>query len=263
MRSQDFSRILFARLTVAVLWVLPHSAAGAAGPPFAPGVIRGVVRLDAHHVAADADVRVTELRRGMLADAVGRYRFDAVPPGDYEVVASVFGRAEARGHVRVEAGAIAALDLLLGAERVVGEVAGTEVVGDAPGVRPDQIGARYRVDGRKIKEYRINSLAEVLGQQAGVVNSNGELHLRGGRAEEVKVLLDGIEAFDVLGSRNAQVAVGAVASAELVSGGVNPENGNALSGVLSVTTREGGARFGGDVRWDTDRYGDPTQTYDR
>jgi outer membrane receptor protein involved in Fe transport len=263
MRLHGPSAVLFPRFTAILFAVLTCSTASAADPPSAPGVIRGVIRLDAQHAADYADVRVPELRRGTTADAAGRYRFDAVPPGNYEIVASVFGRTPGRGQVRVGAGAVATLDLQLGAERVVGDVTGTEVVGNAPRVRADQIGARYQVDAKHLREYRLNSLADAVGQQAGVVNTNGELHLRGGRAEELKVLVGGIEAFDPLGSRNAQVAIGAVASAELVSGGVNPENGNALSGVLSVTTREGGARFGGDLRWDTDRYGDPTKTFDR
>ena len=130
-------------------------------------------------------------------------------------------------------------------------------------MRKDQIGPRYHVDQHQIEDYRPGSLTDMVSAQAGVVNTNGELHVRGGRADELKTLVGDIEVFDVLGSRNAQVALGAVASVELVSGGVNPENSNALSGVLSVTTREGGARFAGDLRWDTDRYGDPTKTFDR
>ena len=40
------------------------------------------------------------------------------------------------------------------------------------------------------------------------------------------------------------------------------EFGNALSGVVSVNTREGTDQFRGEVRWDTDRYGDPSKTFD-
>src|SRR5262249_54901452 len=108
-----------------------------------------------------------------------------------------------------------------------------------------------------------NSLEDVAKVTAGVVNAGGELHVHGGRAEELKLVVGGIEAFDAQGSRNAKLPIAAVSTVELVAGGVNPENGNALSGVLDVTTREGGERFGGDVRWDTDRYGDPSKTFDR
>ena len=43
---------------------------------------------------------------------------------------------------------------------------------------------------------------------------------------------------------------------------MDAEYGNALSGVVAVSTKEGTEKFGGEVRWDTDRYGDPTKTFD-
>src|SRR5207247_1628262 len=46
------------------------------------------------------------------------------------------------------------------------------------------------------------------------------------------------------------------------TGGADAEYGNALSGVVSVTTKEGTDRLAGEVRWDTDRYLDPTKTFD-
>ena len=243
----------------------PHAHAAAPTPAAdsASGIVRGVVRLDERQPAELADVRLPALRRGMPADAQGRFRFDGVPPGVHVVEARLFGRATATVSVTVKSGQTAFAELRLGEERAVTVVPGIDVHGTGPKVRPEQIGARYRTDQAKIADYRMNSVTDVAGTQAGVVNTNGELHVRGGRGGEVKLLLGDIEAFDVLGSRNAEVAVGAVASVELVSGGVNPENGNALSGVLAVTTREGGPRFAGDLRWDTDRYGDPTKTFDR
>ena len=47
----------------------------------------------------------------------------------------------------------------------------------------------------------------------------------------------------------------------MLSGGFDAEYGNALSGVVNVSTREGTDDFGGEVRWDTDRYGEPTKTF--
>src|SRR5580765_8059588 len=43
---------------------------------------------------------------------------------------------------------------------------------------------------------------------------------------------------------------------------MDAEYGNALSGVVAVSTREGTDKFGGEVRWDTDRYGAPSKTFD-
>src|SRR5262249_55427617 len=145
----------------------------------------------------------------------------------------------------------------------VATVGGVESFGDAPSVKRDQFGPHYQADHGKLERERYNSIGDFLGTSAGVVNSGGELHLHGSRADELQVQVGGIQAFDVLGSRNAEVAVAAVSSVELISGGANPENGNALAGVLAVTTREGDTQFGGNLRWDTDRFGDPTKSFDR
>ena len=93
------------------------------------------------------------------------------------------------------------------------------------------------------------------------MSSGGELHFRGGRGGEVKVQFDGVEASDPLFGRSAGIANLAVAGADVLSGGFDAEYGNALSGVVNVQTREGGQRFGGEVRWHTDRYGETIKTF--
>ncbi|HEY6196815.1 MAG TPA: TonB-dependent receptor [Candidatus Eisenbacteria bacterium] len=260
------SGIRFESFAFALLFTLPFAPsprAAAAEPAAGTGTIRGVVWLGPGSPGEYATVQLPGLRLQTMADAQGRYRFDRVPPGEYQVVALLTGREPGRVSVRVEAGGTATRDVPLGAERVVLTLKPFETRGDPPGVNGRQIGPHYKVGRENFETYRQGSIVEVLGTQPGVVNTNGEAHVRGSRAEDLKVQIDGVEAFDVLGSRNAQVAVGAVSSVELVSGGVNPENGNALSGVLVVTTREGGEKFAGDLRWDTDRYGDPSKTFDR
>ncbi|MEQ1831677.1 MAG: TonB-dependent receptor [Candidatus Eisenbacteria bacterium] len=249
-----------------VSWLAPSRPAAASAEradPAVTGSVHGVVRLDDRQPAALADVVLVELKRGMACDAFGRFVFAGVPPGEYTLEARRLGQQAASARVVVRAGQVTVRELQFGRAEAVLQMPTVVVEGTRPRVKSEQIGPRYRTDKRQLTDYRFPTLADAVATQAGVVNVNGELHVRGGRAGEVKTLLGGVEAFDVLGSRNAEVAVGAVESVELVSGGVNPEHGNALSGVLSVTTREGGARFGGDLRWDTDRYGDPSKTFDR
>src|SRR5262249_22921280 len=85
---------------------------------------------------------------------------------------------------------------------------------------------------------------------------------RGGRAGETKLQVDGVEATDPAFGGNPNVAKLSVEDTDLLSGGFDAEYGNALSGVINVSTKEGTDRFGGEVRWNTDRYGDPTKTFD-
>src|SRR5207247_5637973 len=87
-------------------------------------------------------------------------------------------------------------------------------------------------------------------------------HVRGGRGGEIKYQLDGVEVSDPLLGRSPEIATLAVAGTDLLSGGMDAEYGNALSGVVAVSTKEGTEKFGGEMRWDTDRYGDPSKTFD-
>ena len=72
------------------------------------------------------------------------------------------------------------------------------------------------------------------------------------RAGEVKFQFDGVEATDPLFGSGANIASLAVAGTDIRSGGFDAEFGNALSGVVSVSTKEGTDRLSGEVRWDTD-----------
>jgi outer membrane receptor protein involved in Fe transport len=242
-----------------------RAADAALGPPPAvtKGSLRGTVWFDARTVAPWVDVHVPALQVGTRTDENGRFHLAGLPLGTYDVVARCMGRADVRIRAVVSAGDGPPLEFRFEGEHAVKTMDSMVVIANAPRIRRDQVGPRYRTDHAKMDEYRYGSVVEALEHAAGVVHAGGELHLRGSRVNDVKTQIGGIEAFDVLGSRSAQVAVAAVSSVELVSGGVNPENGNALAGVFLVTTREGGPRFGGDVRWDTDRYGDPTKTFDR
>jgi outer membrane receptor protein involved in Fe transport len=250
---------------VAALFLAWASAArAAAAPDAAAGSITGVVRGDDRAPAVLADVTLRALGRGTATDENGRFRFEGVPTGSWWVVVRMLGLLPDSVRVEVRAGVEANVVLALGAPVTVGNVREVVVIGSKKGhVVANQIGTRQITEREDIETYRPTSVEEVATQDAGVVNTGGELHLRGGRAEETKLSVSDMQSFNDLRSTNGHVAVGAIASVELEAGGVSPEQGNALSGVINVTTREGGKRFGGDVRWDTDRYADPTKSFDR
>jgi len=257
-----------AALLASLVLTVPVSARAQAviAPPAVAeplGTLEGLVTLPDRRPAELAEVRIASLRRGTLADSKGRYRLTAIPPGEYRVEARLFGREPTTVVARVEPGVTTTLEIRLGAEQVVVEVPVVDVPGRQPKVQKEQIGPRYNVGRPEIEIYRPMSVEKLVETMPGVVNAGGELHVEGGRADELRQLVGGIQAYDPLGGRNAPVALAAIANVELVSGGVNPEHGNALSGVIDITTREGGSSFGGDLRWDTDRFGEPAKTYGR
>ena len=247
-------------LVFAPIAASPAAAAPAASPT---GSIRGIVRNDDRTPNEYAQVVLPALARGASVDSRGQFLLTGVPVGTYWVVARALGAAPDSARIEVTAGPNTFVELRLGAVRPVGATTTIEIFGKKNEVEKSWVGPHYKTGREDIVLYRPTSVGEMAMHDAGVVTAGGELHLRGGRAEETKVEVAGIPVFNELSNRNADLAVGAIAGVELVAGGVNPENGNALSGVVNVTTREGGERFGGDLRWDTDRFGDPTKTFDR
>ena len=79
-----------------------------------------------------------------------------------------------------------------------------------------------------------------------------DLHVRGGRAGETQWLLRGMPLNDPLRGRPMELPLLGVESAELVSGGLDPEFGGALAGVVQVRTVDPGPTWGGEVRWEGD-----------
>ncbi len=240
----------------ALLWT---AARAAEAPPAAGGVIEGVVRLDDGEPAAYLNVIVPVLQRGTMTDEHGRYRL-AVPAGTWEVVVRVIGRDPVKAVVVVARGGVTRADLRVGEARVVRRIDEVVVRGRRNDVQSSS--TRHAVDPEAIRTMRPDGMQEMIAKQAGVTAAADGLHVRGGRSDEIKVRLDGVEITDPLRGRSGELPLFAVAGADVITGGLDAEYGDALSGIVNLTTREGGPKFSGDLRWDTDRYGDPTKTYE-
>jgi outer membrane receptor protein involved in Fe transport len=124
----------------------------------------------------------------------------------------------------------------------------------------------------------VKRVEDVLGLQAGITKFGGQFFLRGGRANETQILIDGVPVNDVTGqqgtagtstaneqlaqlySGNSSSGVGgalgvasnAIQSVTVSSSGLDPEYGNAQSGIVSIQTKSGGESYTGSVNYRTD-----------
>lgn len=231
-----------------------------AGSEEAAGRVIGVV-LDRQGAPVEgANVTIPALRRGMATDTKGGFVLEPVPAGRYELRAQHITFGETRGNVVVPAGSAVRVELRFG-ETPVYEIPVYEVLGNKPDL--ERTASVYSLPSGDLRQLPVGSFIEAIALKPGIVLTNEQIHVRGSRDDEIKVLIGGIAVTDPLSERNADVPVFAVASANVLTGGFDAEYGNALSGVIDVTTREGREVFEGDLRWDTDRFGDPTKTFDR
>lgn len=243
--------------TTTVLAQTRPAAPAAPTPGGTTGTISGKVKGDG---GAFANVIVLGTRQGAQTDEQGNFSIRGVPVGTAQVRVQQVGFDTKTVTVTVNAGAVTHVDIELSGQKVVKEIETIEVTAKKQ-IDTKTSTTKQSITGEKLRELPVDNIREAVGLKAGVVSSADGLHFRGGRAGEVKYQFDGVEVSDPLSGRGAGIANLAVAGAEVLSGGFDAEYGNALSGVVSLSTKEGTDRFGGEVRWDTDRYGDPTKTF--
>jgi outer membrane receptor protein involved in Fe transport len=96
-------------------------------------------------------------------------------------------------------------------------------------------------------------VAGIISLQAGVTNIGGELHIRGGRANEVNFTIDGMSVSDpVDGGSALSVDTDAIKDMKVMTGGFPAEFGNAQSGVINIVTKDGDPFFSGKIEYNTD-----------
>jgi outer membrane receptor protein involved in Fe transport len=101
----------------------------------------------------------------------------------------------------------------------------------------------------------VESLEQAVALRAGVVAQDGELHVRGGRAGDLELVVAGVPLAEPLRGKPFELPLLAVAQAELVSGGLTGRDGGALAGVLDVRTVDPPARPEGAFTWQTSGVG--------
>jgi outer membrane receptor for ferrienterochelin and colicin len=209
-----------------------------------------------------ANVVVLGTRYGAMSLQSGNYTISNLPVGTYNVMATYIGyESNTVTGVQVDKDRTTVINFSL-KMAIVGRADTIFVVGEQEVIDVKRSDTRQEVDTDDvIKSLPVDNIIEAVGLQAGMVSRAGELHLRGGRAGETKFLIDGIEIEDPLFGGTTSFADLAISDTELLSGGFDAEFGNAQSGIVNMTTKEGGDKFSGDIRFHTDDYGDEFKTY--
>ncbi|MCZ7613610.1 MAG: TonB-dependent receptor plug domain-containing protein [Ignavibacteriaceae bacterium] len=109
----------------------------------------------------------------------------------------------------------------------------------------------------QIEALPVSTFTDLLSLQAGVVETgSNNLHIRGGRSNEVAYLVDGVYVKDpLLGGLSLEISNDAIQEMSLLSGTFNAEYGNALSGVVNIVTRDGDENFSAKVEARTSEFG--------
>ena len=219
------------------------------------GKLRGTVSSSDGQALAGANVIVDGTSMGAATDGDGGYTILNVSAGRYSVTASYIGyKSTTESNVVVKVNLTTPMGFSLESSAVEGEA--VTIVGQKRLIEPSATNSVRTVDSEEIQNAASRSVTGMLDMQAGVTITNGKLHIRGSRAEEVAYTLDGAQITDVINTgRDISAIPEALAEIAVEAGGYGAHVGGANSGVVRQTLRTGGNEFGGNVRFESGDYG--------
>jgi len=201
---------------------------------------------------------------GADTDSDGRFIILNVSPGTYTLQTSYIGYATIKvKDLIVSTGRTSEQNFSLTQEMIKGEE--IVVIAKRPLVHKDLTSSQKITTAEEISAMPVESFLGVLTAQAGVNQGpGGELHIRGGRSNEIGYYIDGISVANPFFTNSLSINVSNKALQELkvVSGAFNAEYGNAMSGIVNIQIKEGGQNYDGSISMYTgDRYSNDTNLY--
>jgi len=199
---------------------------------------------------AGATIKVlgTSPLRGAVAKSDGTYLIAGIRAGEYDVqVTSVGYTSQTRSNVRISVDQEARIDFTLGTGTTMKD--STIIV--AKRNPPVNIGSTTKtqsISSEELQRSTRTSIQSAAALNAGVSTAgvNG-LAIRGGRASETSIRVDGVKTGDPFTGGFGATSSGyyptistlAVSEVQVISSGFGPEYGDVLSGVVNSVTRTG------------------------
>ncbi len=212
------------------------------------GKIAGVViDSDTGEPLVAVNVTLEGTSMGAITNPEGRYYIVNVPPGKYAVKASMMGyEAVVKTEALVNADFTSSVDFELAPAvlDVVGEIV---VVAERPLIRKDKTSSLNIIEHDEIEMLPVETPFEIVAFQAGATTDRRGIHIRGGRENEVAYTINGASILDPIFSRAAAgYDEASIQEMMILTGGYNPEYGNAQSAIVNVVSKEGGTTFRGE-----------------
>ena len=195
-----------------------------------------------------ANIVVEGTNFGASTDVDGAFIVLNVPIGTYTIKASYVGyRSLTISNVRVSGQLTTDIKFELPSEDV--QVQTVEVVAERPLINKDYTNTLKVKTADDIEILPVRGVTNIIGLQASVVKNEGTntFYIRGGRAEETAVFIDGVPVVNPLNGQAsaafANLGQNSVEELQVQTGGFNAEYGSAMSGVINATTKAGSPHY--------------------
>jgi len=195
---------------------------------------------------------------GAASDFNGKFLIENISEGSYTIEISLIGyKTTQYTGVKILPNKTTTLEVKL-EETILTMEQDVVVIGDKPLLDVEETQSKKIITKDDIELAVVENIKDLVTQQAGVVQSDNAIHIRGGRSYENAFLLDGVSVQDPLAGTGfgLQLSSNALEEVEVITGGFNAEYGNATSGVVNVRTREGGEKYSGYISYKRDNFGE-------
>jgi outer membrane receptor protein involved in Fe transport len=194
-----------------------------------------------------ANVLLMDTEMGVQAREDGTYILINIPVGTYDIRAQQIGyRPTTITGQRINVNETATLNITMARDAV--DIEGLTFTAKREMVTPDRTGSSRGITQESIENIAVDSVEGIIALQAGAVQIGGDLHIRGGRANEVVYQIDGMSVSDpVDGGTAMTVDRNAIADMVVMTGGFSAEFGNAQSGIVNIVTRDGSSEYSGSL----------------
>ncbi|HEY6192204.1 MAG TPA: TonB-dependent receptor [Bacteroidota bacterium] len=233
------------------------------------------------------NILVVGTQRGASTDDKGKFSIIAVPSGAVSIRASILGyQTVVIKDIEIGADATTPVNIKMTSSAV--EI-NEQVITATKMVNNMVTTGTPTVDAKTISEIpNVKTVEDVLRLQTGVVKQGNNLFLRGGRANEVQYLVDGIPTNSILGNSGSLTTAGtneelqkvyagvqsgtigggatglavsanAIQSVSVQTSGFDADYGNAQSGVINIVTKSGADHYSASAQYRTDRIASTNQ----
>ncbi|HEY5536151.1 MAG TPA: TonB-dependent receptor [Ignavibacteria bacterium] len=205
------------------------------------GSIYGVVKDSSSGTLEGVTLKLKGTYLGAVTDLNGKYEIKNIPSGSYTMQVDYIGfKTVEYTDVQINDNEKKEMNIQL---KITSYTVDQEIVviGERPLLDIEETSSRHIMSSDDISKTNVVNVKDIVTNQAGVVQSDNELYIRGGRNYENSFLLDGVNVQDPLSGTGfgLQLSANSLEEVEVITGGYNAEYGQATSGVVTARTKEG------------------------
>ncbi|MDP6260842.1 MAG: carboxypeptidase-like regulatory domain-containing protein [Candidatus Marinimicrobia bacterium] len=187
-----------------------------------------------------AAIMLNNTSLGVSANVDGYYFILGLSPGEYSITASMIGYGNKKiKNISIMSDRTTNINIFLEIESVQGAM--VTVIAERSMIQKDATASAAVISSSDMEMSPIESISGMLSTKSGIsAGADGVLHFRGGRANQVLYVIDGIESLNPFTSgQGMEVSTNSVLEISVLTGSFNAEYGKAQSGVVNILTKDG------------------------